>query len=196
MVYYYIPDRKLFRIRAERMALIFVLLDIVSFIIQIGGGLLTVSNDSDTLQNGLHIYTAGVALQEFFIFCFLYLVYTFQRRLKAECARERVVEARRLLWVIYVTLFLISLRILFRIIEFSAGAGTKLTDEIRSHEVYQYVLDAMLMFLALVALNILHPGKVLVGSESEFPKKKSKKEKKMEKEEASLELSSGSGVVV
>jgi hypothetical protein len=29
MVYYYIPDKKLFRIRAERMALIFVLLDIV-----------------------------------------------------------------------------------------------------------------------------------------------------------------------
>jgi hypothetical protein len=91
-----------------------------------------------------------------------------------------------------------QLRILFRIIEFSAGAGTKLTQEFRSHEVYQYVLDAMLMFLALVALNILHPGKVLVGPESEFPKKqkKSRKEKKREKEEAALEMSSGSGVAV
>jgi hypothetical protein len=54
------------------------------------------------------------------------------------------------------------------------------------------------MFLALIALNILHPGKVLVGPESEFPKKQKKlrKQKKREKEETVLEMSSGSGAVV
>jgi peptidoglycan/LPS O-acetylase OafA/YrhL len=155
---------------------------------------MTISKNFQTLQNGLHIYTAGVALQEFFIFCFLFLVYQFQRRLSRECTRERVLEARKLLYVMYISLGLISVcscialcrnfpanhvqfRILFRIIEFSAGAGTKLTHEFRVHEVYQYVFDAMPMFFALVAMNVLHPGKVLVGKDSEF---KGRKERKME----------------
>jgi hypothetical protein len=175
---------------------------------------MTVSKNFNTLQNGLHIYTAGVALQEFFIFCFLFLVFQFQRRLSKECTRERVVEAKKLLLVLYVSLALISvrstplpsviasfsslianlpqIRILFRIIEFSAGAGTKLTHEFRAHEVYQYVFDVMLMFFALVAMNILHPGKILVGKESEF---KSRKERKMEAKEKQRVASSDEAVL-
>jgi hypothetical protein len=76
----------------------------------------------------------------------------------------------------------LQLRILFRIIEFSAGAGTKLTHEFRSHEVYQYVFDAMPMFFALVLMNVLHPGMVLAGNDSKFDKK-TKEQKKAEKEE-------------
>jgi len=79
-----------------------------SFIIQIAGGLMTISKNFQTLQNGLHIYTAGVALQEFFIFCFILLVYQFQRRLSRECNRESVLKARKLLYVMYISLGLIS----------------------------------------------------------------------------------------
>jgi hypothetical protein len=138
---------------------------------------MTISKNFHTLQNGLHIYTAGVALQEFFIVVFITLVITFQRRLSAH-SPERYAEVKRLLYVLYLSLGLITFRILFRIIEFSAGAGTKLTHEFRVHEVYQYVFDAVPMFFALVAMNVLHPGTVLKGKDSEF---KSRKERKMEK---------------
>jgi hypothetical protein len=69
---------------------------------------MTISKNFQTLQRGLHIYTAGVALQEFFILCFLFLVYQFQRRLSRDCTKERVLEARKLLFIMYISLALIS----------------------------------------------------------------------------------------
>lgn len=153
---------------------------------------MTVSKNFKTLQNGLHIYTAGVALQEFFILVFVFLVITFQRRLRASCSPEQIGQAKRVLWVMYLTLGLISFRILFRIIEFSAGAGTKLTREFRLHEVYQYVFDAVPMFFALVAMNLLHPGTVLKGKESEFKSRKERKREAREKvQDASGQSSDG-----
>lgn len=168
---------------------------------------MTISNTFTTQNRGLHIYTAGVALQEFFIFVFLFLVFQFQRRLKQEESDPvRIKGAKKLLLVAYISLGLISVRfpflafslschnllvhathtvqfrILFRIIEFSAGAGTKLTNEFRHHEVYQYVFDALPMLAALVSMNIFHPGKVLAGDDSKFAKQ-SKVEKRAEKED-------------
>lgn len=50
------------------------------------------------------------------------------------------------------------------------------------NEAYVYCLDATPMFLALLMLGVMHPGRVLVGPESEFPQL-SRKEKKMLKQE-------------
>jgi len=55
-----------------------------------------------------------------------------------------------------------------------------MTKELEEHEVYQLALDAVPMFLALVALNVLHPGKVLAGEDSKFAKK-TRQQKKEEK---------------
>ncbi|PVH74454.1 hypothetical protein DL98DRAFT_429414 [Cadophora sp. DSE1049] len=188
---------KMYGIRAERMAMVFVGLDLASFAIQFAGGLLTISKNFSTLQTGLRIYTAGVALQEFFILCFLFLVWTFQKRLGRECEDvEKVGKARGLLWVVYAVLGLITFRILFRIIEFSAGAGTSLTHEFRSHEWYAYVFDSAPMFVALVVLNIWHPGKVLVGKESEFlSRKERRRERKLMKEREDTGVGNGAVVV-
>lgn len=49
------------------------------------------------------------------------------------------------------------------------------------------------MFFALVAMNVWHPGKVLVGKESEF---KSRKERKLEKKMAKESQESSEGVIV
>jgi len=53
---------------------------------------------------------------------------------------------------------------------------------IETHEFYLYVFDAAPMFLALLIFNLYHPGRVLIGPESEYPKL-TKEEKKMAKEE-------------
>lgn len=50
------------------------------------------------------------------------------------------------------------------------------------NEAYIYCLDATPMFLALLLLSVMHPGRVLVGPGSEFPRF-SWKEKKMSKRE-------------
>jgi hypothetical protein len=70
---------------------------------------MTLSTNFKTLQNGLHIYTAGVALQEFFILFFLCLVFTFQRRLfREETDPVRLRGAKKLLFILYASLALIS----------------------------------------------------------------------------------------
>jgi hypothetical protein len=74
----------------------------------------------------------------------------------------------------------LQFRIIFRIVEFSAGAGTSLTDQFRHHEVWQLVFDATPMFFALTLMNVLHPGRVLAGDDSKFDNK-TKAEKKLEK---------------
>lgn len=55
-----------------------------------------------------------------------------------------------------------------------------------THEFYTYVLDGVPMLIAAILLNITHPGMVLQGPESEFPRlsRKEKKALKQEKKEA------------
>jgi hypothetical protein len=76
------------------------------------------------------------------------------------------------------------MRIIYRLVEFSQG--TTSTNPILTHEGYTYGLDALPMFLAVVILNVIHPGWILKGSESEFPRqtRKEKKAVKKQKKEA------------
>lgn len=60
-------------------------------------------------------------------------------------------------------------RIIFRIVEFSAGNKSQIRITIDYNEWLMYVFDEMAMFLALVVFNIYHPGRVLVGPESDSP---------------------------
>jgi hypothetical protein len=42
------------------------------------------------------------------------------------------------------------------------------------HEALLYCLEALPMLIAIALWNVSHPGKLLVGPDSEFPKKQSK----------------------
>lgn len=63
------------------------------------------------------------------------------------------------------------MRIIFRIVEYSKG----LESTIPNHEAYQYCLDSLPMLLALVALNVVHPGRIMSGQESNIPSRKARK---------------------
>lgn len=54
-----------------------------------------------------------------------------------------------------------------------------------SNETYSFVLDGLPMFMALLLLNAVHPGTVLRGAESEFPRptRKERKAAKRQKKE-------------
>lgn len=87
-----------------------------------------------------------------------------------------VVPWRRLLYAVYAALTCITIRIIYRLVEYSGGIRTA----IATSEVAFYCLEAAPMIIALVIFNLVHPGMVLVGEESEF-RKKEKKEKKKKK---------------
>ena len=82
MVYFYLPEQKLCRIPGTRFSRYFVCLDILAFLVQLGGGLIVSGTNvkPTTLQLGIHIYMGGIGLQQFFILIFSGLAIMFHRR--------------------------------------------------------------------------------------------------------------------
>ncbi|KAL9067713.1 MAG: hypothetical protein Q9161_006705 [Pseudevernia consocians] len=113
----------------------------------------------------------GVGLQQFFICCFVGLAVRFQRQMKRDAPATDQRRALRMLYILYAVLTLITVRIIFRLVEYSKGYSSG----IPVHEAYQYILDSTLMLIALVLFNIVHPGQIMPGKESDFPSRKERK---------------------
>ncbi|TVY90551.1 Sphingoid long-chain base transporter, partial [Lachnellula willkommii] len=175
MIWNYIPDATIFRITAWRFSTYFVVLDIIALIIQVIGAASAANSKSPKSQvlTAIHVYMGGVAFQQFFILVFTIFAMRFHRTV-LRLRRQGVpgaASALPLLYAIYAVLLLITIRIIFRLCEYSQG----LTSTIPSHEVYQYCLDSLPMLIALLILNVFHPGRVMPGSKSDIPSRKVRK---------------------
>lgn len=197
MIHCFLPEQKIWGIRARKLAVWFVCADILSFLTQLGGGsMIQNGSDNNTLMLGIHLYMGGIGLQEFFILIFTAFAFRFRTRMiKIERGEEigfrvegqdptmgledrsRRSSWRFLLYALLGTLALITARIVYRLVEFSAGLDPN-TNPLPFHEWYFYFFDAAPMLLALMFMNVIHPGRILVGPNSEFPKGKSWKEKR------------------
>ncbi|RDL38703.1 uncharacterized protein BP5553_03043 [Venustampulla echinocandica] len=196
LVHMYMPNHSIMGVKGSWLASIFVLLDITAFIIQLIGALDAININFDVQKRGLHIYTGGISAQELFILGFTVLTVMFMRKIKAgESTKADTSKAKKLTHLIYLVLGLISFRIIYRIIEFSSGFGSKITRQIAQHEAWQYCFDTLPMFLAIVAFHVYHPGKVFQGPDSRFPSRKEKKaikaQKKLEKEQRKAGAAAG-----
>ena len=114
----------------------------------------------------------GIGMQQFFILCFLAVAVQFQRQMN--CGMPGAAKSRPLvlLYVVYAVLLLITIRIIFRLIEYGNGyeSGTPV------HEAHQYALDSTPMLIALASFNIVHPGRIVPGKESDLPSRKMRKQ--------------------
>ena len=111
MIYFYLPEQKIFGIKARRLAMYFVLLDIVSFIIQgVGGSMISPTADKNVILTGIHLYMAGIGVQEFFIAIFIVIAVTFHRRMLV--LEQRGETRRRTKWLrLIVTLYAVLVMI-------------------------------------------------------------------------------------
>jgi hypothetical protein len=215
MVLYWHPEGKVAGLRATAIAKWFVLADVVTFIIQgVGGVMASPSSKPDIVKVGLNIYLSGMGLQQFFILLFLGLMYAFQKRCNLMPAagwgydgkkswRPLLFSQYGVLVCITVSLvpfppswdslvvppdslltMMLEVRIIFRIAEFAGGISP--SNPVPFHEEYTYALDCFPMMIALLVLAIWHPGRYLVGPESEFHRmsRKEKKQRKREKKAA------------
>ncbi|KAL7917446.1 RTA1 like domain-containing protein [Trichoderma austrokoningii] len=164
MVWGYTATHKLWRIKAWQFGLIFIILDIVAFVVQVVGAAQAAGSNTTDQQvlNGLHIYMGGVGLQFAFIliFCVYALQFFFETR-QSPSARQAFI----LFYAQILVLAMIVLRIIFRICEYSQGLDSKIPD----HEAYQYCLDSLPMFIALVVYNVVHPGRIMRGKSGDMP---------------------------
>lgn len=155
--------------------------------------------DPKTLMIGIHVYMGGIGLQELFILFFTGIGIKFFLTMKKHEAsmagtNNQILDGRphnwrALLFALYASLALITARIIFRLVEFSAGIEPG-DNPIPFHEAYQLCLDALPMLLAIGLMNAVHPGRYLKGEGSEFPKgptRREKKELKRIKKEEKLE---------
>ncbi|KAJ6579164.1 RTA1 domain-containing protein [Mycena vulgaris] len=170
MIHFFLPSRSILGISGALLGVAFVTLDVVSFVVQlIGGSLAGPTAPESEVFKGIHLYMGGVGIQQFFIFIFLGLAVHLHRQLRAlERSGTGKTNWKPLLITLYASLGLISIRIFFRLIEFSAGQKES-ENSIPFHEVYFYVFEAVPMLLALAAMNVVHPGAVLVGPDAEMP---------------------------
>jgi hypothetical protein len=186
MVYFFVPEQKIWKIKGIKIAKIFVWLDVLSFLTQLGGGvLITPGASASTQMLGIHLYMGGIGLQQFCILIFLSIAIKFhlvmnQRERIPQVLDDKPRNWRTLHYILYASLALISTRIIFRLIEFASGLDPS-KNPIPYHEAYFMCLDTLPMFIAIVLMNIVHPGSVLQGEGSEFPKGPTRKEKKAAK---------------
>jgi len=153
--------------------IIFVTLDIVSFTVQlIGGGMVGPGASPESQRKGLNLYMGGIGMQESFIVLFLGLVIKFhQDQMQAErCGRlalNKIAGWRWMTWTLYTCTLAITVRIIYRLIEFSAGLGS--SNPLPKNEPLLYVLESTPMFLAIIIWNIVHPGRFMYGEDSKMP---------------------------
>jgi hypothetical protein len=188
LIYAFHPDQKIWGFKATSLGKWFVWLDVFSFIVQgAGGSMLGPGNDAKTMDAGKKVYMIGVGVQELFILLFSSLIVKFhidalvldrQGLLPIRTGSGRTGGMWKwLTYSLYAVLVLITIRIIFRLVEFSGGiepANNKLPFE----EGYALGLDAVPMVLAILILAVVHPGLVLRGEGSDFPTRKEMKAEK------------------
>lgn len=172
VIFNFTDTARLAKIKAWRFGLYFVLLDILAFLIQIFGIASAVGKDKDLddVKRGLNIYKFGIGFQQFWVVVFCGLVVTFQIGLRRQAASIGKSRATTLVLVTYAVLLAITVRIIFRLVEFMDPES-----QIPNKEVYQYTLDSLPMLLALILLNIFHPGRLMPGSQCDFPPRRERK---------------------
>jgi hypothetical protein len=110
MIYFFLPSRTVYSIPASVLAIIFVSLDFVSFVIQLTGGSYAGPTAPVAMQmKGVHIYMGGIGLQQFFILIFLGLAIKFHLEMsRLEHQQMAKPGWKRLLFTIYGSLAFIT----------------------------------------------------------------------------------------
>ncbi|KAM0449315.1 hypothetical protein ACHAO4_007662 [Trichoderma viride] len=145
-------------IRKKWLTKIFVFGDTLSFLLQGGGGGYQASGTASALETGAHIIIVGLFVQLAFFGFFIVVAVKFHLsisrvstiRLHNELSWEKHMNA------LYVASVLIMIRSIFRVVEYLQGFNGYLLH----HEAYLYIFDALLMFLVMVLLNVVHPSEL------------------------------------
>lgn len=172
MIHFFVPDRRIGIFKPSLLTMIFILLDLASFVIQlIGGSMAGPGADHETMMKGIHIYMGGIGIQQFFIFLFLLIALQFHRQMIHLDRQGRLsgskAKWRRLLYALYASLLFITVRVIFRLVEFSSGNNS--SNPIPQHEWFMYVFDAVPMWFAILVWNVAHPGAIITGPDAKMP---------------------------
>ncbi|PLB55816.1 RTA1-domain-containing protein [Aspergillus steynii IBT 23096] len=144
---------------------IFVAGDVISFVLQCGGGGYMAAGSLEAMENGETIVIAGLAVQLFIFGVFVLVAAVFHYRVRKLGTYTPLTTFpaswrtswEYMLYAMYAACLLIFVRSIFRVVEFVQGnAGY-----IMEREYLLYIFDAILMAVQAVFLLLVYPGKVL-----------------------------------
>ncbi|KAH8924606.1 RTA1 like protein [Atractiella rhizophila] len=149
-------------LRPRLVTKVFVTFDVFSFVIQgAGGGILGGDNTSKSKQNlGKAIIIAGFIIQVVAFSCFLVISYIFWRRAKRNIPYSRGLQLVPVLWITAVP---ILVRTIFRFVEYASSnnSGGENGGFLLDHEVFLWIFDALLIFLATLFFGVYHPSRYI-----------------------------------
>jgi high-affinity Fe2+/Pb2+ permease len=149
-------DSALF-IRRTWLTKIFVAGDILSFLTQSSGAGLLSSGNSSSIDTGQNIVVGGLFIQVIFFGMFVVASAIFHFRMnQMPTAKSYELPWKKHMLSLYLVSLLIFMRSIVRVVEFLEGYG----GYIMRHEAFLYVFDALVMWLAVVTMNWIHPGEV------------------------------------
>ncbi|KAL4910531.1 hypothetical protein BDW74DRAFT_172002 [Aspergillus multicolor] len=149
-------------IRPNWLTKTFVTGDVLSFLLQSGGGgMQAKASTAEGARMGEKMILGGLFVQILFFGIFIVVSIIFHRRMLSTPLHRLGTDIpwAKFLKILYAVSLLIMVRSLFRVAEYVQGKEGAL----QSNEVYIYVLDAALMFVVCVVLNVWHPKNVVSG---------------------------------
>lgn len=151
---------------------VFVVGDVVAFLLQCGGGGIVAAavfdtsgaRDADKMNLGEKVIEAGLFVQLIFFGFFLVIGSWWKRGVEKDnepapgsnSSSEPGVAWRKHFWVLMGASSLVFLRCVFRVVEYMSGRGA----EFLNQEWFVYVFDAVLMLGVVVLFNVVHPSEV------------------------------------
>jgi len=156
----------------RRLTTIFVLGDVFSFIVQGSGAGLMSAGSSNSRNTGSLIIVGGLVIQLISFGVFFIALIVFDVRCRRQSLSKSIVFRNgntSLHWhtvvtALYAASTLISIRCVFRAIEFATGFDGYL----QGHEVFFYVFDALPMAATMIIFNVVVPGYALMGEQREL----------------------------
>jgi hypothetical protein len=149
---------------------IFVIGDLLSFLLQAGGGGIQAAGTLELYDIGEKIIVVGLFVQISMFSFFLVTTALFHYRYSVYLATTSrpvtpKIPWRSHLWVLYSVSALILVRSLFRVVEYLQGNRGYLI----SHEIYLYIFDALLMAIVMAVFLFFYVqdlGRVIVDKRS------------------------------
>jgi len=142
---------------AEKFKRVFVTSDVVTFLIQAGGGALEAFHNASVVKIGAHTFLAGLALQTVSYVVFITMVLNAHRSIKKSGEFTGKERWWKIIWLLYFSSAFILVRCAYRLIEGGQGHGGYLL----THEVYFYVFDINPLAWAIGIYIFFWPSKYL-----------------------------------
>jgi hypothetical protein len=143
----------------RKTSVIYILIDVLAFGSQIAGIGLQATGDDKIMKIGADVILAGLIFQLVALVAFVFMTVKLHKQFKRQqtaISSDPTVRWEKYVWGIYIAVTLLFVRNLVRAVQFGQGANGMVS----SSEAFIYLFDAVMMWLVLLVVLFLHPGKL------------------------------------